>query len=61
MQPLTQDKFLKKLEVEAQLQSQLNQHKILPAKLRGIGRLAVAYPWQVRLVLSGLSGLVILI
>lgn len=55
----SQNKFLQKLEKEVVFQSQLDQRKLLPQKLGGLGRLVAHYPWQAILVVSGITAIVV--
>jgi hypothetical protein len=47
--------FLKRLQSEASLQARLHQQRFLPAQLDVITSFIGRYPWQVVLVLSGLT------
>lgn len=55
----SQEDFLKKLESELFFQSQLEKKQLLPKKLGWIGRLVVVYFWQVLVVTSIVSALVV--
>ncbi|MBU0576503.1 hypothetical protein KJ654_02475 [Patescibacteria group bacterium] len=50
--------FIQRLQVEVLFQSQLEHRKLLPEKLGGLGRFIASYPWQVILVISGVTALV---
>jgi hypothetical protein len=58
MQKYSQEDFIQKLQSEVLFQSRLEQKKLLPKKLSGLGILVASYPWQVILVLSGITALV---
>lgn len=49
--------FLSKLQFEAQMQARLHANKVLPDKLDSIAAFVGNYPWQVLLVISGLTAL----
>lgn len=52
-----QSSFLNRLQTEAALQSQLHKRRFLPHQLDGVTSLVGNYPWQILLVLSGLTAL----
>lgn len=56
---MKQKDFLQKLQQEAQLQAQLQSHRLLPQQLDGITSFIGRYSWQVIFVLSGLTALVL--
>lgn len=51
--------FLDKLQSEAKLQARLQQRKIIPQQLDWLGNLVGRKPWQVLLIVSGMTALVI--
>ena len=53
----SQEDFIQKLQTEVLFQSRLEQKKLLPAKLGGLGRLVASYPWQTMLIMSGMTAL----
>jgi hypothetical protein len=53
----TQSSFLNRLQAEAALQSQLHQRRFLPHQLDGLTSLIGNYPWQIILVVSGVTAL----
>jgi len=52
-----QEDFLKKLESEVFLQSQLEKKQLLPKGLGWLGIFIANYSWQTILVVSGLTAL----
>lgn len=56
---MSQANFLAKLQQEAEIQAQLQSHRLLPTQLDGLTSFIGRYSWQVILVLSGLSALVL--
>jgi hypothetical protein len=52
-----QTEFLQRLEKEAKLQSSLHRSHLLPQWAQGLARVVAAYPWQVVLVLSGITAI----
>ncbi len=53
-----QEDFIQKLESEVLFQSRLEQKKLLPKRLGDLGRLIAGYPWQVILIVSGVTALI---
>lgn len=51
--------FLAKLHSQAKKQAQLEKRRFLPKKLDWFGSLVGNYPWQVILIASGLTAMVI--
>lgn len=58
MQRSSREDFIQKLQSEVLFQSQLEQKKLLPEKLDGLGRVVASYPWQTILAVSGITALV---
>ena len=58
MPPSSQEDFLKKLESEVLFQSQLEKKQLLPKKLGWLGVLIANYSWQVLVVVSIISAVV---
>ncbi len=58
MQRPNREDFIQKLQSEVLFQSQLEQKKLLPEKLDGLGRVVASYPWQTILVMSGITALI---
>lgn len=52
---INQSSFVARLQAEAALQSQLHQRRFLPSQLDWLTSLIGNYPWQVVLILSGLT------
>jgi hypothetical protein len=59
MPSVDHDKFLQKLEQEAQLQASVYRTQILPKQLGGLARLVAQYPWQCLLLLAGATATVL--
>lgn len=55
----TKENFLRKLEEEALLQAELENHQLLPRKLDWITSFIGRHPWQVILVVSGCTSFLI--
>jgi hypothetical protein len=51
--------FLAQLQGQAQKQAQLHHHRLIPKKLDAVTSVIGRYPWQVLLVISGLSAVVV--
>lgn len=51
--------FLVKLQAEAKLQARLHEQRILPHQVDWLTSLIGRYPWQVLLVASGLTAVVV--
>ncbi len=47
--------FLDRLQTEADLQARLHQQRFIPARLDALTSFIGRYPWQVVLLLSGLT------
>jgi hypothetical protein len=58
MQRSNREDFIHKLQSEVLFQSRLEQKKLLPEKLDGLGRVVASYPWQTILIISGVTALV---
>jgi hypothetical protein len=58
MQRSNREDFIQKLQSEVLFQSRLEQKKLLPEKLDGLGRIVASYPWQTILVMSGITALI---
>ena len=56
---MTENTFIKQLQEQAQKQAQLHQKRLLPRQLDVITSFIGNYPWQVILVLSGITALMI--
>lgn len=54
-----QSDFLSKLQEEAALQAKLEHHRLIPPQLDFITSFIGRYPWQVFLVLSFITALII--
>ncbi len=57
--PNNQAEFLKVLEKQAKIQAKLEQRPLLPRQFGALARLIARYPWQINLILSGLSAVLI--
>jgi hypothetical protein len=57
MQTNETQKFLSKLQAQAELQARLNTHRFFPSQMDEITSFIGRYPWQVVLVASGLTSL----
>lgn len=57
--PSPNQDFVKKLQQEASLQARLHTERLLPARLDPITAFIGRYSWQVILVLSALTALVV--
>jgi hypothetical protein len=51
--------FIERLQEEAALQSRLHSQRLLPKQLDSLTSLVGNYPWQVILVVSGLTALIL--
>lgn len=59
MSKLSQQDFLTKLKAEAQSQAKLEKSRFLPPELDSVTSFIGRHPWQVLLVASGLTSLLL--
>lgn len=51
----SQQQFLQRLQAQAKMQAGLQQSKILPPQIDELSSLIARHPWQIILLLAGLS------